>query len=571
MKYKFGLRLKFILIFIIFSIIISAAIVVFSRMSFKASITQKYSDDAINVAKLAASILDGDDIEEFARDRIHNDKYDDYLKQLDNIKNQTDVYYLYVLKPLDENTGVYIFDAKLTKEQEVAIDGTASKLGDEIPFGGYFTSALEVMSTGKPSDYFDITQTLQGKTYQWLASAYAPIFNSEGNVVAFVGVDVNITDIDQFVNSSIYQMTIMVIGIVILCMLVIILIIQQSVIKPVRILKKYAEDIADGRFGNQIKIKGHDEISEISNVFNRMSKSIKGHVNEVQIINDAYHCYVPSKIFEILNKTSVTDVQLGSQVNVELSVLVFNIVGFQDIIIKMQSGEMFQFINNVLNNVLPFVIEKEGVVETFKDAGFSAFYTGQCEATLATAVSMGQRINIMNQNKRFGTEEKIEIGIGITYGPVMLGIVGHDKRMSTISISEQTKMAEHLQSIATKYYSRIVITATAAAKISKFEKTYHSRFIGFLYYSATNHYEKLYDVFDGDEEENMRLKLQTKELFEEGVNFFCAKRFSDARLAFIKVLKQFRQDNASREYLYLCNQYCQMADTEQIDIYIEKS
>lgn len=570
MKFKFGLRPKFIIIFIAFSVLISAAIIQFSKLSFKQSITEKYNDNAIGVAKLAASIIDGDQVEYFAQNRIKTVEYYDALDQLNNIKEQTNVYYLYVIYPLDKENGIYIFDAELTKEQEEAVGDTASTLGDEVFIGENFASAMKVLEEGKPSDYFDITQTLQGNAYEWLASAYAPVFNGEKKVVAFVGVDVNITEIEQYVNDSTYKMVVIVASIVLICMLILILIMQGSVIKPVRVLRKYAEEIADGKFGNQIKIKGHDEISDISSVFNRMSKSIEGHMNEIKVINDAYYKYVPSKIFEILGKTSVTDVQLGSQVNVELPVLVFNIVSLQDIITKMQSKEMFMFINNVLNNVLPFVIEREGVVETFQDAGFSAFYTGQCEASLATAVSMCQSINVMNQNQRFGIKETVEVGIGITYGPVMLGIVGHDKRMSTISISEHTKMAEFLQNIAPKYYSRILITAKAVGKIPKFEKTYHSRFIGFLYNSTTNHYEKLYDVFDGDNDEDMRLKLQTKDTFEEGVNLFCARKFHEARLNFLKVLKQFRKDNAAREYLYLCNNYCQMEDTGNIDIYIEK-
>jgi class 3 adenylate cyclase/HAMP domain-containing protein len=570
MKYKFGLRLKLIIIFIIFSVLISAAIVKYSDLSFQVNITKRYSDNAINIAKLAASILDGDQVVRYAQTLLKTDRYYEMQKELDNIKDQMQAYYLYVIYPYDKEKGIYIFDAQLTEEQEKTVGGTASQLGDEIIFGDDFPSALEVMETGKPSDYFDITQTLQGNAYEWLASAYAPVFDSQGKVVAFTGVDVNITEIDQDINSASYEMAVVVVGIVLICMLVLIIIIQRSVIKPVKVLKNYVEEIAEGKFGNQMKIKGHDEISEISSVFNRMSESIEGNMNEIHILNAAYYKYVPSKIFEILNKSSVIDVQLGNQVNVDLCVLDFNVPGFHDVTRRMQSMEMFRFINDVLNSVLPFVIEKEGVVETFTDAGFLAFYTGKCEASLATAVSMCQKINIMNQNKRFGIEERIRVGIGITYGPVMLGIVGHDMRLSTVSISEQTKLAQYLQNMADKYYARIILTAAAAGRITKFDKVYHSRFLGFIYCSASDHYEKLYDVFDGDEEEDMRMKLQTKEAFEEGVKLFCARQFAAARLTFVNVLKVFRKDSAAREYLYLCNQYCQMEDTSKAEIYIEK-
>ncbi|HHV12868.1 MAG TPA: HAMP domain-containing protein [Clostridiales bacterium] len=571
MQYRFGLRLKLVMIFLIFSAIISIAIVLVSGSSFKVNIMQKYSDNAIAVAKLTASMLDGDRIEGFAVSLEKTEDYRRMQEMINNIKNQMDIYYLYVMYPYNTEDGIYIFDAAITPEQEASVGGTSGYLGLPVHFGNNFDSALRVMETGLPSEYFDITDTMMGQVYEKLASAYAPIFNSKGQVVAFVGVDVSITEADQFINSAAYEMAAVVISIVVLCMLVLILIIQSSVIRPVRILKAYAEEIADAKFGSQIKIKGHDEISEISFVFNRMSKSIERHMNEVKEINEAYYKFVPSKIFEILNKSKITDVRLGNQAKVGLTVLAFQVVGFQDIILKMQSNQMFEFINQVLNTALPYVIERDGVVETFQDAGFSSFYTEGGEAGLASAVSICQRFNALNRSQAFQLNQKLEIGIGITSGPVMLGIVGHDKRLSTISISEYTTFAEYLQRIAPKYYARILISAEAAGRIKRFDKIYHFRFLGFFYISAADKYEKLYDVFDGDEEEDMRLKLQTKETFENGVELFCAKKFYEARLAFVNVLKIFRKDNASREYLYLCNQYLQMEDTGSVGIYIEHS
>jgi len=570
MKYRFGLRLKLVIIFMIFVVIISSGITMFNKYSFKESITQKYNDNASNIARLAASILDGDLIVKYAKTLTADDAYYEMQKTLDNIKEQTEVYYLYVIYPYNKERGVYIFDAALTKEQEEEIGSSASTLGDEVEFGDAFPSAMEVLETGKPSEHFDITQTLQGNAYQWLASAYAPIFDSQGQVVAFVGVDVNITDIESYIDDASYKMTVVVVGIILVCMLVLIIIMQGSVIKPIKVLKNYAEEITEGKFGNQIKIKGHDEISEISSVFNRMSSSIGNHMNEIRLLNDAYYRYVPSQIFELLNKKSVIEVRPGDQVNIDLAVMNFNVVGLSDIIKGMSSAEMFSFINNVLKTVLPYVIEKEGVVETFQDAGFSAFFSDRCAYSLTSAVSMCQKINTVNKKKQLGLDQDVEIGIGIAYGPVMLGIVGHDMRLSTISISVQTKIAEYLQNIASKLNARIIITAAAADKIPGFDKAYHTRFLGFLYNSANDHYEKIYDVFDGDDEENYRLKLSTKDMFEEGVIYFCARQFDKARLAFVNVLKENRRDNAAREYLYLCNKYYQMEDADKADIFIDK-
>ncbi len=95
------------------------------------------------------------------------------------------------------------------------------------------------------------------------------------------------------------------------------------------------------------------------------------------------------------------------------------------------------------------------------------------------------------------------------------------------------------------------------------------RYIGFLHISNENVSEKLYDVFDGDSPNMRHMKMQTLELFEKGVSLYCARNFYDARLVFIEVLKQFREDKAAKEYLYLCDSLYQK-DNGGVDIHIEK-
>lgn len=104
------------------------------------------------------------------------------------------------------------------------------------------------------------------------------------------------------------------------------------------------------------------------------------------------------------------------------------------------------------------------------------------------------------------------------------------------------------------YGAGILITGSAAKEIPDFEKLYHSRFLGFLKIRSLDMTEQIYDVFDGDEEEIRHMKMATKQTFENGVRFYSAGLYSLARSSFVEVLKQFRRDDAAREYLFRCNQ-----------------
>ena len=58
------------------------------------------------------------------------------------------------------------------------------------------------------------------------------------------------------------------------------------------------------------------------------------------------------------------------------------------------------------------------------------------------------------------------LGFGISFGPVMLGIVGDKDRLSASMLSEQITAAEHLKRAAWKYRASILITGTAGSSDS---------------------------------------------------------------------------------------------------------
>lgn len=572
---KIRLIYKIMFIFLLFSLGLAIVIGYVTNKDYEKTITQKYYEQAQSVAKLSASVVDGNNIEKYATERKKDENYEEELKKLNNIKMNTGVYYLYVMYPLSDEEGIYIYDTELTEEQAIAIgDNVSADLGYEVEFINEegvdnFESAKKVLKTGEVSSEMEVTKTLQGSKMQILGSVYAPIKDSNGKIVAFVGVDVSMDDVETTTKKAVVSLIRFIVILTIIFFALLALVVEISVIRPIKELKKYAERISDGIFGERIAVRGHDEISEISEVFNKMSKSLGGHMEEVDTLNQAYHKYVPSEIFDILKKEKVTDIKLGDQVKTNLFMMSFDIINFDNVIKKMESEEMFAFINRVLNPIVPLVSEKEGVIEVFKKSGFVVFQKESCEKILEAAIMINKKFYSVIKNEKDATIRKADTGIAISYGEVMLGTVGSDERMDTISVSEQNNICGYLSENAAKYYSHILLTASAVSKIADFEKKYSSRCVGYIYITAINQTEKLYDVYEGDSYEVRRLKDQTKDIFEQGINYFCTRDFDRARTCFVDVLKVFNHDNAAREYLYRCNQLYGKQNVEDVDIYAE--
>lgn len=562
---KIGLRAKFAMFFLVFMAAITISVYYLSVENVRESILSCYGENAASIAKTAANYITAtqvryytDLVKTYNQEPKTDKNYKVITEKLDQLKEASNVKNIYIAKPISEKKLLYIYTAKMPEEE--------NKIGYlGWVFNGYeqqkYQAAKEAMETGKVSKDLNVSNSC--------VSAYVPILNEKENAIAYIGVDIGLENMQQAMNHYINQMMTAILVIVIICFFVLLLVVQTTILNPIKLLRKNVEAMAEGKLGVQTELNGTDEVAGIAAVFNRMSKNIEGHVLEIERLNESYYKFVPLKIFELIGKSSVTDVHLGDQKNADVTVCTIHAKDFETAVHKIPIDCILKYITSVLDTLVPFVIAQGGVIEKFEEAGLTAFYTEESEKALLAAISACQKMEVTTIEDFYGIHKKMELAVGITYGPAMIGIVGHDKRLEATTISEQTTMASFLKKIAPKYNARILITASTTHQIAEFEKRYNSRLIGFLYSSSSKQYEKLYDVFDGDDQENKILKKQTKEAFEKGVTLFCNQKFYEARLAFIEVLKQFRKDNAAREYVALCEQYQKRQKTEELICCIE--
>lgn len=352
--------------------------------------------------------------------------------------------------------------------------------------------------------------------------------------------------------------------IILLCFLALLGVVHFSILRPIRHLGEQAQRISEGNYESDLVVKRHDELGNIADIFNHMADSIAGHMTEMQKLNEAYFRYVPDKILSLMKKTSIEEIRIGNEVNALLTIMSFQLLDFDSRIRKKTAREMIDIINQVLQITIPVVTEDNGMIECFQNAGFTAMYDDSCEAALSNAITMCQKLNQLVLLKSIPENS---IGIGIAYGFVTLGIVGQERQMAVISVSQYRDTACWLQSIAGRYQAHILITHTTAEQIPHFFDKYHYRTLGFLRNTYTGYVDRIYDVYDGDPPEEFQCKNETRDAFEKGVELYCAGEFQRARGCFIEVLKGFKGDRAAKEYLYLCDRNSAMKKLEDDFIY----
>ena len=158
--------------------------IVLTSMS-KKSLRQQIEQRMLDIANTAAYQLNGDDLETFTADDIGSDKYNKALDILRAYQINIQLDYIYTIR--DEGNDVFTF----------MIDPDPDSPGE---FGKLIetTEALQHAAQGSA----DVDKEAYDDDWGRFYSAYSPIFDSQGNVAAIVGVDFNADWYDEQLSTS---------------------------------------------------------------------------------------------------------------------------------------------------------------------------------------------------------------------------------------------------------------------------------------------------------------------------------------------------------------------------------
>ena len=200
-------RHRLLMVALAFLILVTIAAVITSSMIIFNRTTRNYREKIILYAsRLAAEQIDGDKVDAW----LTNGADDEYVKTgrlLNSILENTPyLQYLYVYQIKEDGCHVvYDFETTangLTKYDERP-DIDAAALGNIVPFDDSFREYLPTLLSGGRIDVIE-----SNDTYGWLLTWYEPIFNSDGKCVAYVGADISMQGIYDYVKNYVVQIAI---------------------------------------------------------------------------------------------------------------------------------------------------------------------------------------------------------------------------------------------------------------------------------------------------------------------------------------------------------------------------
>lgn len=325
----------------------------------------------------------------------------------------------------------------------------------------------------------------------------------------------------------------------------------QDIVGPVKELLRNMELTGQGELDQFSIVRTNDEIGELAQGFNEMSQKIKDYILNISRINQANSRFVPRQFLEFLGKESIADINLGDQVQIEMTILFSDIRSFTSISENMTPKENFDFLNNYLGYMEPVIRINKGFIDKFMGDSIMALFSEDAENAINSAIEMRIKLTEFNQvMSQFG-KEPIDSGIGIHTGVLMLGIVGGEGRMEGTVISDSVNLAARLEGLTKIYGSSIIISEDTLIKLND-PSQYNYRFIDIVKVKGKREAVYIFEILDGEPPKCKELKIKTKADFSKALQHYKNKEFESAMPIFKEIYHINEADQAAKLYLDRC-------------------
>lgn len=207
--------------------------------------------------------------------------------------------------------------------------------------------------------------------------------------------------------------------------------------RPILRLVKGMNLVKQGELNTSVNATTKDEIGLLTNTFNEMTIGLRERLHLMK--------YVGSHTIDMIKKSSDAEVALGGDRR-ELAVLFSDVRGFTAYSENRSPEEVINMLNHFLGFQAEIVDQHHGSVDKFVGDEMVALFIGKdaMRRALSCAVDIQNRM----QNEKENHPSPVEIGIGINFGPVVLGNMGATERMDYTVIGSAVNLGARLCSAA---------------------------------------------------------------------------------------------------------------------------
>jgi len=278
-------------------------------------------------------------------------------------------------------------------------------------------------------------------------------------------------------------------------------------------------------------------------------------------LTGVFEKFVPKEFMNRIAPEGLENLIFGHAESDFVTILFSDIRAFTEISENLSPQELMDFLNGYLREMNPPIMEHQGFVDKFIGDAIMAVFdqpdktnADEAENALDAALGMQKVLVQLNQKRKKLKLDPVSIGIGIHSGNVIIGTVGFEERMDSTVLGDAVNLASRLEGL-TKFYGCSLIISEDTHGLLSNQKKYHTRELDRVMVKGRKTPLNIYEVFNGDEEEKIKLKLDFLDTFQEGMNAYRKRQWKKGLSKFKECQKAAPTDPVYQLYIGRCENF----------------
>lgn len=216
---------------------------------------------------------------------------------------------------------------------------------------------------------------------------------------------------------------------------------------PIRRLRAGVERLTAGDLATRVPPTSRDEVGELTRAFNKMGESLQ----QKERIQRAFGRYASDYVLERLLASPEGGEMAGAER--EVSVLFADVRRFTRLSEGLAAKDVVALLNEIFQILSDCILARGGTLDKFIGDSVMAYFgapvTHDKHASDAVAAAVDIATAIEARNAAAGEDaHRVEIGIGIHTGRVVVGNIGSDRRTDFTAIGDAVNVAHRLEKLA---------------------------------------------------------------------------------------------------------------------------
>lgn len=327
--------------------------------------------------------------------------------------------------------------------------------------------------------------------------------------------------------------------------LVMLMVLFYQILAPIGEIKREMQLFADGDRSIRIRSTSEDELTGITQVFNKMADDINVQIVSLERLSETYYHFVPPSMIGLLGQDNLASLTLGSSVKGNFAVMNVRLYPEESLSIEQKESLMNRFFSTVNR----FAKQSE-IVSIIDDANLQSIMLickEGAEAAATAALTILARIDA--ENRLYGADGQLDVAFVVDQTDVFFGICGDEERYIPVVLApEFEKILEHTEFLRSMG-SRFLMTEEAGEKLGSAAR-YARRYVGRL---KTEELDiGFVDMYDEKGADEVRVMKQSQHAFDKAMELYEKGFYYEAKNLYARVLRENPGDMAAKYYIFRC-------------------